>query len=101
MLVPILVISFVALMFLADLYTTKRAVVDNPTRFHEANPIMAAVMRVGGFPGLVIVKVAVLGFIAWMVWTWQGWAVCGPALAVGVVTGFVAWRNKRLIAKAT
>jgi len=97
MTLPIIVIAFLTLTFIADLYTTKRAVVDNPTEFREANPLMALAMKPFGIWGLVVVKLAVLGFICWAVWTWRTWAVYGPVIAVGALTGYVAWRNKCLI----
>lgn len=99
MLIPILVSAFLALAFVADLYTTKRAIVDNPTRFHEANPIMAVPMRKFGFVGLAAVKLIVLGLIVWAVFAWREWAVYAPALIAAAITAYVAWRNKQLVAK--
>lgn len=100
MLIQILVTALVSLTFLADLYTTKRAIVDNPTRFHEGNPMMAATFKRFGFAGLCVVKLVVLAPLIFVVWYFQRWAVYGPALAAAAGTGYVAWRNKRLLIKA-
>lgn len=80
-----------------DLYSTKRAVVDNPTKFHEANPAMAFVYRRWGFNGLVVFKGLFIGAIAAVMFK-TGAGVFG-ALFAGVLWGAIGFRNMRIIRK--
>lgn len=68
MTLSIIVSVLVLLAFIADLYTTKRAVIDNPTRFHEGNPIMGRILKLGGFKAMVFFKLLIgVGIVLAMV----------------------------------
>jgi len=85
----------------ADVYTTKRNVIDRAGQYIEAKPIMARIMGLfGGRTGLVVSKLVVgVGFaaVAYFTKTWLQ-AGCGLA-ALGVIFGLAAWHNKRIVKK--
>ena len=80
-----------------DVYTTKRGVVDNPTRFHEANPIMAPVLERGGMLGLAAVKIVPLVIVGIVGRVADAWTIGGIGLAaLGLVFAWAGWHNRRL-----
>jgi hypothetical protein len=82
----------------ADVYTTKRAVVDNPTRFHEGNAAMAPIVERWGWTGLAAVKMVPLAVLICVAMLMDASLACGIALAVlGGIFGFVAYLNRHLI----
>lgn len=83
----------------ADLYTTKRAVFDNPGVFYEANPIMAAVLLRVGPIGLVVLKLAVVAFCGWALYAFPSIPVYVAAVIGAVAWDLATWRNKRLIGR--
>jgi len=85
----------------ADVYTTKRALIDAPLGLHEANGIMAPVVRRWGWQGIAVVKLLLLGAVLWptLHYGFPDGAAYGLGVA-GVLFLFVAWRNRRLIIKA-
>jgi len=95
----ILFILFV-LVNAADLYTTKRAVLDNSTRFHEANPIMAFIMKHFGFwLGLGGIKILACAGVGYGLFVFPGVATCISTVLVTAFIGYVAYHNKKLLGK--
>jgi len=89
----------VVLSALADLYTTKRAVFDNPSVFHEANPLMAWLLLRLGPVGLVTAKIVVVALIGWALYAFPSLPVYVGA-GIGVAAwDWATWRNKRLIGR--
>jgi hypothetical protein len=93
----IILFVLVLLAALADLYTTKRAVIDNPTRFHEANRLMAILLLRLGPVGLVLSKLAVVAGIGWALHAYPGIPFYAAAGFAALVWGWAAWHNKRLL----
>lgn len=83
----------------ADLYTTKRAVFDNPTVFHEANPVMAALLLRLGPWGLVVAKLAAVALIGWALYAFPSIPVYIAAGVGAAAWDWATWRNKRLIGR--
>jgi hypothetical protein len=85
----------------ADVYTTKRALLDAPLGLHEANRLMAPVIRRWGWQGIAATKLLALAVILGGAWRFGALDVAAYALiGVGVLFLSVAWRNRRLIVKA-
>lgn len=81
-----------------DVYTTKRAVIDNPSRFHEGNPLMAPVVGRFGWIGLAAVKLAPVAILLVVAFVAHAHLAAGIGLAaMGVTFGYVGWRNRTLI----
>jgi hypothetical protein len=102
MLIAAIVISvLVWISFLADLYTTKRASIDRPTMFHEGNPIMGRILNLGGFRLMVAIKLLLAAGITYALVSFPEPVVLAAGVFAFVSTGYVAWRNKRLIVKSS
>ena len=84
----------------ADLYTTKRGIVDNPGKFHEGNPAMRFVFSFSGLWGVIAVKLAYVAALTWALLRWPHWTLDVVAGVCGVLWLFAGWRNKALIRKA-
>ena len=99
MITAALVTATIVLATLADLYTTKRAVTDNPTLYREGNPLVAKIIVRFGILGFAVVKLCGIAVLLGLVWYFQSWAAYGPILVGAAGVGWVAWHNKRLISK--
>jgi hypothetical protein len=98
--IGIILFMLVTLAAAADIYTTKRAVVDKPSRFHEGNPALAFLMTRLGPWVIVAVKVGAVAFTGWALHARPSIPVYLASVFAVVLWGGLAWRNKRLIAKA-
>jgi hypothetical protein len=85
----------------ADVYTTKRALLDAPLGLHEANRLMAPIILRWGWQGIAAVKFLALAAILGIAARFAAMDVAGYVLlGIGALSLVVAWRNRRLIAKA-
>lgn len=81
----------------ADVYETKRTVVDRPGSFHERNPIAKRILDGFGWRGLAAAKIIV--GIAIAIAAGATWGVLGASVAlaaVGVLFLWVGYRNMKL-----
>jgi hypothetical protein len=84
----------------ADVYTTKRAVIDNPTKFHEANPFMGWVLRRFGMVGFCVAKVIPLAGLCAVGIRLDAQHEAGVGLGLlGVYFGIQGYRNRALKGK--
>lgn len=80
-----------------DAYTTKRAVIDNPTLFHEANRFMAPLVKRFGVVGVTVAKLVPLALLIWLSRAIDAELEMSIALVVlGAWFGWTGVRNARL-----
>jgi hypothetical protein len=95
----IVLLVLVTLAGLADIYTTKRAAIDQPERFHEGNPALRFLMNRVGPWVLVALKLGAVAFVGWALHYRPEWPVYLAAAFAVLLWGWAAWRNRRLIRK--
>ena len=84
---------------LADLYTTKRSVIDNPIRFREGNPFIAFFLARLGIWSLVAIKGLAIALVGYALFAYPGVATLVSGIGCTLLTGYVAYRNKHLLSK--